>query len=252
MKHQLRWLSMALFLFGLMVFARPGNVEERIAGVLSDPHRSEADKARDVTSKPTEILTFFGLKEGMVVADIFGGGGYYSELIAGGVGSKGKVYLHNNQAYLGYIGKEIDKRTTGDRLKNVTQLRTETKDMQLPEGKLDMVVIVLGYHDLFYSGQGWPKIDQKNFMEQIRKALKPGGVLGIVDHCARAGSGHTHSQTLHRVDKDFVKTDIAEHGFVFQAETDILFNKEDDHTLGVFDPKVRRKTDRFVYRFTKK
>ncbi len=251
MKHRVNLFITTLFLLaGVYSFAGSG-AAKGIEAALANPNRFEFDKKRDITSKPKEVLAFFGLEEGMNVADVFGGGGYFSELMAAGVGPKGKIYLHNNQAYWNFIGKETEKRTANNRLPNVVQLRTETADMKLPEGELDMVIIVLGYHDLFYSGQGWPQIDAKSFMGQIKKALKPGGVLGIIDHCAREGSGADDAQKLHRIDKDFCKKDIIAHGFKFEAELDILRNSDDDHTLMVTNPQIRRKTDRFVYRFTK-
>ena len=224
---------------------------QSVAKAVSAEGRSEADHKRDATSKPAEVLKFFELEPGMVVIDLFGGGGYYTELAALVVGDKGKVYHHTNHAYIPFIESELELRFKNERLDGVTRLLSETDDLGLPEDKADMVMMIMCYHDLFLVDEGWPEIDRKLFWKQVRAALKPGGTLAVVDHAAKTGTGSSAVQALHRIDKDFAKTDIESAGFVFDAESDVLRNPDDDHTLIVFNPEIRRKTDRFVYKFTK-
>ena len=131
------------------------------------------------------------------------------------------------------------------------RLVTEADDLGLPEEDADVILMIMCYHDLYFVDKSWPEIDRKLFWEQVYAALKPGGTLAVVDHVAEAGTGSGAVQKLHRIDKDFAKKDIASMGFVFDSESDVLRNPDDDHTLIVFDPQIRRKTDRFVYRFTK-
>jgi predicted methyltransferase len=71
----------------------------------------------------------------------------------------------------------------------------------------------------------------------------------LIDHAAAPGSPAETGGTLHRIDPEIVKRDFAAAGFVLEAESDVLRNPSDDLTKGVFDPAVRRKTDRFVLRF---
>ena len=73
-------------------------------GLCADTYaeRSKADLQRDQTSKPFQILEFMGLRPGATVIDLFAGNGYYSEVLSTVVGEQGKVYLHNNQAYLAF------------------------------------------------------------------------------------------------------------------------------------------------------
>ena len=214
--------------------------------------RSEADLARDVTSKPAEVLAFFGLEPGMTVIDLFGGGGYYSELASYVVGPEGKVTLHDNQAYLPFVGEELEQRFADGRLSDIERIVTEADDLQLPEASADMVLMIMSYHDLYFvDEESWPVIDRELFWKQVFAALKPGGILAVVDHVAEAGTGSGAVQELHRIDKDFAKADIEAAGFVFEAESDALRNPDDDHSLSVFDPQIRRQTDRFIYRFRK-
>lgn len=233
-------------LFTIPLFAG-GNPYEH---ALHQKDRLETDLARDKTSKPAEILAFCDVKAGMQVLDVLAGGGYYTELLAHVVGPRGKVVSHNNQAYVPFVKEELDKRYTEGRLTNVERILKETDNMELGSERFDLVFFVLGYHDLYYKDKGW-EIDAKGFMKQLRDSLKPGGTLLVIDHAAAPGSGSKDAQTLHRIDPEFVKSDVVKQGFTFVKSSDVLANGDDDHTILVFDKSIRRKTDRFVYLFKK-
>ncbi len=190
-------------------------------------------------------MAFAGIAPGMKIADVFGGGGYWTELMARAVGPEGHVRLVNNTPYLQFAGEEVKPRFEGDRLPN-TELRVvET---------FDMIVIFMSYHDLYYVDEkdGWPGIDASGFLDQLRAALKPGGRLLIVDHAAAAGSGNAPAQALHRIDEAFAKKDIASHGFELEKTWDGYRNPGDDLTKLVFDPAVCGKTDRFTHLYRKR
>jgi predicted methyltransferase len=227
-------------------------VAAELDAVLVAADRSDADRERDATSKPAEVLAFFGVAPGMRVADLFAGGGYYSEIVSRAVGPTGRVTAHNNRAYAQFAADGPAKRFDNDRLGNVDYIVTEADDLQLPEA-LDLVIMVMSLHDVYWvdESQGWPAIDRRKFIEQVFESLKPGGSLGIVDHSAIAGTGIESVDPLHRIDEAFVSAELEAVGFRLVAESDILRNPEDDRTKGVFDPSIRRMTDRFVLRFEK-
>jgi predicted methyltransferase len=83
----------------------------------------------------------------------------------------------------------------------------------------------------------------------VMKALKPGGVYGIIDHSAQAGSGARDTTTLHRIDEALVKQQVEAAGFKLVAESSALRNPKDDRTWFVF--KHRGETDRFMLKFEK-
>jgi len=253
---------MKRFLAAFMLLATPlgsaacaaQSSENKIENAVATPERSDADRKRDETSKPVAVLSFFGLKPGMHVLDLLSGGGYYSEILSYAVGPDGEVVAHTNDIYEKYHREEIAKRYQDDRLPNVRRLISNPPDLKLPIETFDIVLMVMTYHDIYYVSESnpmHPKIDRDRFLAQIHRCLKPGGVLAVVDHAARRGTGKESAQDLHRIDEEFARKDLESAGFDFDGESSVLRNADDDRALVVFDDRVRRKTDRFIYRFVK-
>ncbi len=227
--------------------APPEPAADPIAAAVAHPDRPAADRDRDADRKPAEVVRFFGVEPGMKVADLMTGFGYYAEIFARVVGPTGTVYAQNNKFVVErFADKPLGERLARLGLDYVVRLDRELEDPGLPEGELDVAVLVLFYHDTY-----WQKTDRAAMNKAIYAALKPGGVFGVVDHHAAAGSKDRDVQTLHRVDAEMVKAEILAAGFVLDAESDVLRRPEDDRTKNVFDKTIRGKTDRFVYRFRK-
>jgi predicted methyltransferase len=220
---------------------------------VANPERSDADRERDAGRKPDQVLEFFGIAPGMIVLDMFSGGGYYTEMLSDIVGADGRVVAHTNTAYAGFVGEEAINRFADDRLPNVDVLLAENNELELQAAEFDAVMLILAYHDIYYDdpANGWPKIDAPKFLAELKKGLKPGGMLAIVDHYAAAGSPRETGGTLHRIDPQIVISELEAEGFVLEASSDVLRNMEDDHNKAMFDPEVRGRTDRFVLRFRK-
>lgn len=212
---------------------------------LKEPHRSSADMTRDATSKPLETIALMNIRPGMTVFDLLGGSGYFSELLSQQVGPGGKVLLHNNQAYLPFVGKDLEKRLADGHLKNVIRYDREVDKLDLTENSVDAVFFVMGYHDLYHIEKGW-ELDPKQLIGQIRRALKPGGLMLVIDHAAPEGSKVTHAQKNHRIDETYVKDELAKFGFDTVTQSQLLRNPQDSRLTNVFDPAIRSKTDRFV------
>jgi predicted methyltransferase len=230
------------------------SADTAIEEAVANARRSDADRERDKSSEPAAVLSFFGVEPGMHVLDLLSGGGYYSEILSYAVGSDGEVVAHSNDIYEKYHGEEMAERYRDDRLPNVKRLVSNPPELKLPDEVFDMVLMVMTYHDLYYvseSNPTHPKIDRDRFFAQVHRCLKPGGILAIVDHAARPGTGNSAAQDLHRIDEDWARKDFESAGFVFDGESSVLRNAEDDRTVLVFDDRIRGKTDRFVYRFTK-
>jgi predicted methyltransferase len=220
---------------------------------VANPERTDADRERDAGRKPAQVLEFFGIKPGMTVLDMFSGGGYYTELLSYVVGTEGKVVAHTNSAYAGFVGDEAVNRYAGNRLLNVEHLLAENNELRLRSEVFDAVMLILSYHDIYYvdEANNWPKIDGPKMLAELMDSLKPGGILGVVDHSAAPGSPRETGGTLHRIDPQIVISELEAAGFAHVAEADFLRNTADDHSKAIFNPEVRGRTDRFVLKFRK-
>jgi predicted methyltransferase len=219
-----------------------------VAAAVAAPDRGDKDRERDLRDKPAEFMTFAGVAPGMKVADVFGAGGYWSELISRAVGSGGSVTLVNNAPYFNFARDDIKERFAGDRLPGVTRRVVETCDLKLGREQYDMILMFMAYHDIYWVNEdgGWPAIDTDSFLNQLHSALKPGGTLVIVDNAAAVGAGSESVNALHRIEEAFAKRDFEAHGFALEKTWDAYRNPGDDHTKLVFDPAIRGKTDRFA------
>ena len=167
------------------------------------------------------------------------------------VGDQGKVYAHNNTPYLNWLSEPIKARYQSGKMINVERFTAENNQLDLPANTFDAVLVSLGYHDVYHVDpeNGWEKIDGPAMLAQLFQSMKPGSVLGVIDHAAVAGAPPETGETLHRIDPQLALQEITAAGFVFEASSDVLANPGDDHTLHSFSEEMRGKTDRFVFRF---
>jgi predicted methyltransferase len=223
------------------------------AAALASETRPEGDLAADASRKPAAVLEFLGIGPGDIVLEMWGAGGYYTELLSNVVGPTGKVIAHNNTPSLNFAGEAHANRHADNRLPNVELLLAENNQLALDESRFDAITIILNYHDLYWVSEqyGWVAIDVPPFLAELYKGLKPGGVLGVVDHHAEPGSPAEMGNTLHRIDSAIVIADLEAAGFVLDGQSDMLLSGADNYNKNVFDPAVRGKTDRFLMRFRK-
>src|SRR3984957_4002727 len=170
-----------------LLFGSPyANGADEYDAALTHAGRPAGDSARDVLDHPAEMLRLAGIKPGMKVADVLAGDGYYSELLSYVVGPTGHVYLINNLAFDNWSQPALKDRMAGGRLTNVTQQIVDLNDMKLPPASLDAILLVKVYHDMYWVNTNpknpWPKVDVSAVLNQLSRALKPGGVLLLIDH----------------------------------------------------------------------
>jgi predicted methyltransferase len=225
-----------------------------IQAALEAPDRFASDAEQDSWRKPTAIIEMLEVQPGMKVVDYLAGGGYYTELLSRLVGPEGEVVAYNNDAYLNYAKDEPARRYGGNRLPNVRQVASKPEELPLEPGQYDAALMVQSYHDLHWvSKEGhWPATDPAASLRKVAEALRPGGVVVVVDHVAQAGSDPAISvDKLHRIDPEIIKRDFEAAGFRFEGESEALRNSADKYDAEVFDAAVRHRTDQVIYKFRK-
>jgi predicted methyltransferase len=221
-----------------------------VATAVTAPGRPAEAVAMDAGRHPAEVLRFMGLQRGDRVLDLFTYGAYYGEIMARAVGPRGSV--------LGWNPREFTQEPTRAAMTAVRQRSpnyaffiTQASAFALPVQAFDFAMLHLDYHDTYLEA---PRIgfrmDPDGFVRAVFQSLKPGGTIAVIDHAANPG-GDTREvvRTLHRIDPATLRADFERAGFVFDGELNLLRNPEDDHSKSVFDPTIRGRTDRFVYRF---
>jgi|SRR5579862_2113115 len=231
--------------------AAAGARADRYDAAVAHAARSAADHKRDAIDHPAEVLRLSGIGPGMQVADFLAADGYYSELLSYIVGPKGHVYLLNNAAFDEWSENQWQTRLADQRLPNVEHRTIDVHYLGFPAHSLDAVLVIKVYHDLYWqTDKGpWPKIDPDAVLTEIARVMKPGGILLLVDHSARPGTGSADAGTIHRIDEAYARQDFEKHGFTFVRSSEVLRHPEDPRTLITYKGEMVGKTDRFVMVF---
>jgi predicted methyltransferase len=218
---------------------------------VANPGRPATDLKRDPTDNPAAMLRLAGIKPGMRVADLVGGSGYYSELLSYLVGPKGRVLLINNKESAQW-SSGLEARLADNRLPNVENETADLNHMNLSPASLDAVLMVKIYHDLYWvDPKEWPQIDVGSVLDQVATALKFGGVVLVIDHSAKAGTGTADAGRLHRIDEAYALKDFERHGFKLVDKSDLLKRPDDARDQLTYKGPMLGKTDRFVLLFRK-
>jgi predicted methyltransferase len=207
----------------------------------------------DESRKPAAVLQFLGLRSGMNILDLFGANAYWAEIIAPAVGAKGHVTVWEPTQFY----KDKAKASFAEFMAkhpNVSIVSSPFEAPDLPKNYADLVMLNLNYHDTYWQSEkyGIPKMDPNAFLKAVYAAMKPGAVIGVIDHVASPNADTRATvEKFHRIDPNVVKADFKRAGFVLAGSSDLLRNPADKHDLLVFDPNIRGKTDRFIFKFKK-
>lgn len=209
--------------------------------IVASPDRTQADWDDDARRKPVELLQFAGVRRGMHVLEIGAGAGYTAELLARTVGPAGVVYAQNAKPQV-LFDKRMQRPAAPRNI--VSAIRPFDDPAPPPARHLDLVTLILFYHDITYM-----PVDRAKMNRRLFDALKPGGHFIVIDHAANPGAGIGVGKTLHRIDPAIVRREVEAAGFRLEAQSDFLRNPDDPRTAPFF--RMDQPTDRFALKFVK-
>ena len=244
--------------------------EEALRAVLSSPHRQPGNAARDKYRHPRETLEYFGFQPSLTVLEYGPGTGWYTELLAPALARGGKLFVTSE----GLNGPPDNPATlAGIRLQSLLEVAPEVfgkvgvivVDSSAPklalEGSLDLVLVIRELHNFVSKGtlDAW--------LAEFHRALKPHGILGIVDHRAKSGTDPAESVKQGYLPEAWAIEVIERAGFALTGKSEINGNPKDtkDYAAGVWTlPPTYRlgdvdrekyaaigESDRFTLRFVK-
>jgi predicted methyltransferase len=268
-----RLSSVALLGVALLAACTAGSsrqtTTEALSAILAADYRSEANRARDRYRHPKETLLFFGIRPELTVLEVWPEPGWYTEVIAPLVRDKGKYYAgvigadpgskYISERLDGYRGKLAARPDLYDRVSVVT-FPSDGSDA-VPPNSVDMVLTFRNLHN-FMSRE-----ESAQALTTMYRALKPGGVLGVVEHRGNPAVPQDPHGKSGYVNEDFAIKLIEAQGFRLVAKSEVNANPRDtrDYEQGVWTlpPTFRLgekdhdkyaaigESDRFTLRFVK-
>jgi predicted methyltransferase len=274
-RHLLAAAPAALLAAALPGCASPGQgaavqADNALQAALAAPHRSEANRARDAWRNPGPTLAFFGIQPTQTVVELSPGGAWYSEILAPYLRSSGRLLLAHFPADSTNQNMRRSRANFAERLAKAPEIYDKAVLATLPgatgapdvaAGSVDLVLTFRNVHNWVSDGT----LDDK--LRGCFVMLKPGGVLGVVDHRAKPGTDIEAMKKSGYVTESFMEERARAAGFVLAAKSEINANAKDtkDHPSGVWTlpPTFARKevereryaaigeSDRFTHRYVK-
>ncbi|MCE4371223.1 class I SAM-dependent methyltransferase [Xanthomonas hortorum] len=205
-------------------------------------------------SRQSELIRFARVDAGTTVIDVYPGDGDWTRLFSDIVGPEGRVYSFVPAEVAHFQNDPVGRMQALAQepgRENVQAISAELVAIPEATQAADVVWLHLFYHDLHTALIQARGATASHFNRAVYDRLKPGGSYIIVDHAAAVGAGTGDAASLHRIEPSSVREEVEAAGFVLDAESSLLADKDDAHSVKVFDPSIKGETDRFVYRFVK-
>ena len=244
-------IILSFILLSLVGVAQAANdIDSKVEAALAAEARPQADRDRDRNRRPLDTLHFFGLKDDMRVLELIPGRGWYTRVLAPVLAENGKLYValgtgRVSEGVLLESGfEQVELLETAENMHRPEGSRTYVmEDFEFGVSDLDMVVTFRNMHN-------FGPISRARMNNQVFKALKAGGLYGVVDHTARHMEG-PNQENRRRVDPVLVIKEMLDQGFEFVDYTDLHFRADDTLVFEVGRKTVTGNTDRFTLLFRK-
>jgi predicted methyltransferase len=231
-------LAAAVLIAGCAVTSTREATAQALDNILADPHRPEADRARDRYRHPKDTLLFFGVRPEMTVLEVWPEPGWYTDIIAPLVRDRGKYYAAvmepdpASQFVTGRLTSFRSKLAADSTLygnATIVTFPAHGGDV-VPPGSIDLVVTFRNIHNWMSEGTA------SDAFATIFKALKPGGMLGVVDHRGSPGVPQDPKAKSGYVNEEYAIKLIEAQGFRLLGTSEINANPKDtkDYEQGVW------------------
>lgn len=223
------------------------DLQEDVTAAMASELRTDAEKARDANRKPVATLEFFGLTSDMRVLELLPGGGWYTKLL-------GPVLEDNGKLYVAIGTQGVERIKSGGALQSVEVVTiggeferrgrfTEIPGLTIDVTDIDMALTFRNLHSFTADGR-------KGMNEAVFKALKAGGIYGVVDHTRRHMQADDN-ENRRRLDPVLMIKEIEAAGFEFVDSSDLHYRPDDELLYEVGRRTVTGNTDRFTLLFRK-
>ena len=231
-------LLLSAALFACATSSSRQSTAQVLTTILAGEQRSDVNRARDVYRHPKETLLFFGIRPEMTVLEVWPEPGWYTEIIAPLLRDKGKYYAaippadpasaettKNHAAYAAKLAARPDMYSKV----NVVTLPADGGDV-VPAGTIDMAVTFRNVHNFMWNG------DASQTFATLHRALKPGGLLGVVEHRGNPAVPQDPKAASGYVNEDFAIKLIEAQGFRLVGKSQVNDNPRDtkDYPEGVW------------------
>jgi len=241
--------NLLLSLLIILSISSINTIAHDLEGAINSSDRTEKNVLRDKYRNPYETLSFFGIKSDMTVVELSPGGGWYTEIFANYLHEPGNLIAahfdsDSEREYFKRGRANFEKKIQGSKIYNNVSIVDLSSNLA-PENSVDAVVTFRNLHN-------WIGPQMDTIFQNSYKALKPGGIFGVVEHRANPGTSLDLMKKSGYVTESYAIAIAEKHGFVLVDKSEINANPKDlkNYERGVWTlpPSLRLKdTDKEKY-----
>ena len=218
---------------------------------LANSIRSDEERKRDINRKPVETLEFFGLRDDMTVVELLAGGGWYTKILGSVLQDNGKLYLAMGTSRLKDDVRELGTKGFFEATGKVEGFeKTDQPGFIFDIGSIDLGVSGVDMVLTFRNVHNLSATARKKTNDAVFKALKPGGIYGVVDHTKRHMEAFSE-QTWRRIDPVIIIKEALDSGFEFAGFSNVHSRPEDSLEFDSRHESLINESDRFTLKFRK-